>query len=366
VVAVHVIDSGDAPATFINSRSGGKLSYLSGVTQAAMKHVRPAISDRSGCGPRSASPGTCFGLSLLALALWQTGCATTKSSRTSDINAPSITPPFLAALGTIGVTSTSTVPKFTLHQPLNRSEAGEFTARRIVFLGGDAFTDDTSRLVAHLSLGISPFVLSTVAVPSRTVAEAMAIPDQSHARANSALQEIISKLSLQDELRTRVVQQTTARAAVPITLVRKPFPPGREPEFARMSCVMAGTLAWLPRGQTAADYLAGQGIDTVLELQLIHPGLKGAGKINPPLALCVDMRARLLEARSGRELWHVTARHRSEKYKFTEWAANEGELFRSELDRCFASLSDQIVDQLLRLPAAPSIALSAGFPRPSP
>ena len=118
-----------------------------------------------------------------------------------------------------------------------------------------------------------------------------------------------------------------------------------------MSCVMASTLAWLPRGQSAADYLAGQGIDTVLELQLIHPGLKGTGKINPPLALSVDVRARLLEAGSGRELWHCTAQYRSAKRKFTEWAAGEAQLFRRELDLCFGSLAEQVVHQLFNGPA---------------
>jgi hypothetical protein len=174
------------------------------------------------------------------------------------------------------------------------------------------------------------------------------MPEKSRAKACAALQETIAHLSLQDELRTRVVQRITERTSLPVKLVRKPFPSGQEAEFSRMSCVMAGTLAWLPPGQTAADYLAAQGVDTILELQLIHPGLKGTGKINPSLALCVDVRARLRAGGNGRELWQGTAQYRSAKHKFARWGADKAQLFQRELDCCFASIAEQIVDQLFR------------------
>lgn len=298
------------------------------------------------CAPHRMVTGTCLGFLLLALAIWQTGCASAKSPRTASLDASTTKPPSLAAVGIIGVIATSTVPNFTIQQPLNRQEAGEFTARQIVFLGGDDFTDDASAFLSCMTLGISPFVLSALAVPSRTVAEAMAIPEKNLSKANASMSETISKLNLQEELRTRVVQQAVERTSLPIKLVQKPLPLGREKEFSRMSCVMAATLAWLPPGQTAADYLAGQGFDTVLELHLVNPGLKGPGKINPPLALCSDVRASLFEVGSGRELWRGTARYRSAKHKFTEWAADEAQLFRGELDHCVGSLAEQIVVQL--------------------
>ena len=327
-----------------------------------MKGMRHRTTISPDPAPRLPRARNCLGLCVAMLAVLQTGCSVTKSPRMENLNST----PALAGLGTIGVTATSTVPKFTVLEPLNRNEAGEATARRIVFLGGDAFTDDVSMLVSSLTIGLSPFVLSAVAVPSRVVAEGLAMPEKSRVQANSSLQRTISNLNFQDELRTRVVQRTAARAANPIELVPKPFPPGREEEFSRMSCVMAGTLAWLPRGQTAADYLTSQGVDTVLEIQLIHPGLKGSGKINPPLALCVEVRARLLEAGSGRELWQCAAQYRSAKHKFTKWADEEARLFRRELDRCFDSLAEQIAGQLFRSPAGDAGHLLAKTARQSP
>jgi hypothetical protein len=281
---------------------------------------------------------------LLVMALGQAGCTSARSPRSVHV-AANASPP-LTVLGTIGVISTSTVPNFTVQEPLSRAEAGELTARRIVFLGGDDFTDDSSMVVSQLTLGLSTLALCVVAVPSRAVAEGLSVPEKSLAEANATMAAAVSKLNLQDELRTRVTQHIEARTSIPIKLVQKPFPPGREKEFSRMSCVMAGTLAWLPRGRSAAEYLAEQGVDTALELQLIHPGLKGAGKINPSLALTMDVRARLLEACSGRELWQGTAQYRSTKHKFTEWAEDDALLFQRELDRCFTAIASQLAAQL--------------------
>lgn len=288
---------------------------------------------------------SCFGALLLILTFVQSGCVTTPPRRTRDNSPPSAVLPPLAMLGTIGVISTSSVPKFTVREPLNCAEAGELTARRIVFLGGDDFTEDTSLLVGQLTLGLSTWVLSAAAIPSRVVAEGLAVPEAERAKASSAMMRTIADLNLQEELRRRVVERAAVRTAAPVKMVRKPFPPGSKAEFSRMSCVMAGTLAWLPRGKTAASHLAEEGVDTVLELELVNPGLKGNGKINPALALCVAVRARLWEAASGRELWRGDTQYQSAKRKFTAWAANDAQLFRRELDLCFAALADQIMNQ---------------------
>lgn len=288
---------------------------------------------------------SCFGLLLLLLTFVQSGCVTAPSRRTKDRPPLSAGLPPLAMLGTIGVISTSSVPKLTVQTPLNCAEAGELTSRRIVFLGGDDITDDTSLLVGQLTLGLSPWILSAAAVPCRVVAEGLAVPEAERAKSSSALMRTLADLNLQEELRRPVVEHAAVRTAAPVKLVRKPFPPGSKAEFSRMSCVMAGTLAWLPRGKTAANYLAEEGVDTVLELELVNPGLKGNGSINPALAVCVDVRARLWEAASGRELWRGYAQYQSARRKFTAWAANDAQLFRRELDLCFAALADQIMNQ---------------------
>jgi hypothetical protein len=130
-------------------------------------------------------------------------------------------------------------------------------------------------------------------------------------------------------------------------LVPKPLPPGQEAEYSQMAGVMCATLAWLPRGQNAAQYLTGQGVDTVLEIQLIHPGLVGNGGVNPQLRVEVAGRARLVSLRDGRELASAPLRYRGEGRTFTAWAADDAKAFRAEVERCNESLAAQSVAALL-------------------
>src|SRR6185369_13195752 len=131
-----------------------------------------------------------------------------------------------------------------------------------------------------------------------------------------------------------------------VVLVKKPLPDGAAPEFARLSGVRCATLAWLPKGQSAQDYLASQGIDTVLEIQILHPGLRGNGGVNPSLALCTEVRASLVRVRDGRELTSVPLKYQSKKHKFTDWGANGARLFREEIERCNQTVAEEIATEI--------------------
>ena len=110
------------------------------------------------------------------------------------------------------------------------------------------------------------------------------------------------------------------------------------------------TLAWLPKGQTAQDYLASQRIDTALEIQILNSGLKGNGGVNPALALCAEVRATLVRVRDGRELASVPLKYHSPKHKFTQWAANDARLFREEIERCNQNVAEEIAKEIFNKP----------------
>lgn len=113
-----------------------------------------------------------------------------------------------------------------------------------------------------------------------------------------------------------------------------------------MSSVMAGTLAWLPTGQSAEYYLSSQGIDTALEIQLVYPALKGDGIINPPMAFTAMVRARLVQVRGGKELHACEMNYRSAEKKFSEWAANDAQPLREEIESFCEQATWQIIDRL--------------------
>jgi hypothetical protein len=125
-----------------------------------------------------------------------------------------------------------------------------------------------------------------------------------------------------------------------------------------MSCVMAGTLAWLPEGQTAAYYLASQGIDTLLEIQLLYPALNGEGTMNPPMVFSTEVRVRLMRVRDGDDLYSFSMKYRSSERKFTDWAANNARGLHDELDQFSQVAAATIVHQLSLRALPPSAPLN--------
>ncbi len=92
--------------------------------------------------------------------------------------------------------------------------------------------------------------------------------------------------------------------------------------------------------------------DTLLELMVYEPNVSGREGINPGLRLSLGLRVRLIDARSGRELYYDYLDYRGTKHTLVTWAANDARLFRAEIDRCLAHLSTEIVAQFLTRPSA--------------
>ncbi len=253
---------------------------------------------------------------------------------------------FRARLGTIGLISTSTIPKFSMQKPLIKRKAAVETGQQFASLGDDERAGVWVLGTAGFGLPLIP----ASGIVGNVVGAAKGVPLAKFAQADRVLSQAVFESNLQEGLRKQILRHAQERTARSIVLVQKPFPAGAEQEFRQMACVMAGTLAWLPRGQSARDYLANQGIDTILEIQLLHPGLKGKGGINPSLALCVEVRASLLRVRDGAELYSFPVKYRSRPRKFTTWAANSAGPFREELERCYQTVSERIADQLFAQP----------------
>jgi len=94
------------------------------------------------------------------------------------------------------------------------------------------------------------------------------------------------------------------------------------------------------------DYqaLASTGIDTVLEVSVPRVGLAGQPGINPPVSLFMTARARLVRTADGAEMYaEKFDYHGGGASKFLEWAADDGQMFRQEVDRGTRSLADDIV-----------------------
>lgn len=69
----------------------------------------------------------------------------------------------------------------------------------------------------------------------------------------------------------------------------------------------------------------------------------------------MSTRARLVRVDDGAELYTREWVYRSGTRKFVEWAANNAQPLRDELDRGLQALAEQIVDELFLLYLMPTI-----------
>src|SRR5437867_2621792 len=115
------------------------------------------------------------------------------------------------------------------------------------------------------------------------------------------------------------------------------------------------------------DYraLASKGVDTALEVSGPRIGLAGQSGINPPVSLFMTARARLIRTADGAEMYAEKFDYRGgAAHKFLEWAADEGQVFRQEVDRGRRRLAGDIVR--LRFPAEPARDSTPAEPSPEP
>ena len=115
------------------------------------------------------------------------------------------------------------------------------------------------------------------------------------------------------------------------------------------------------------DYgaLVSTDIDTVLEVSVPRIGLVAQSGINPPVSLFMTAGAKLIRTADGAEVYAEKFEyHGRDAYKFLEWAADEGQVFRQEVDRGARRLAEDIVRLLF--PAEPARNSMPAEPSPEP
>ena len=254
---------------------------------------------------------------------------------------------WMSGLGTVGIVSTGTFPTVSIQHPLSKAEASQELGQHFAALGGD---EETVCAFTTVTLGYGLPIIVAGGLIGQAAGKVVGVPQRKLMTADDALDRAVAESDMQEQLRTQVRQLVGERSGGRVVLVKKPLPEGVGPEFARLSCVRCGTLAWLPKGQTAQDYLASQGIDTALEIQILNSGLKGNGGVNPSLALSFDVRASLVRVRDGRELASVPLKYQSTKHKFTGWATNDARWLREEIQLCNQTLAEEIAKELFNKP----------------
>lgn len=287
----------------------------------------------------------------LAALVFLAGCAT-------SLRAPAYFPDEAKAqLGTVGIASARFIPEVEFRTPAKGVLSG--AGRRAARWAGKAagFVGRASPSSAGCSgyacggvvlLWLGTLVGATVggALAGGVVGAMDALPAETVREAEVALTTSLSELKPQEKLRDRVFQVARQKTPHPI-LVLAEFGPSSPDEHATYGSPTT------------------QGVDSILEISMLTIGLEGDWDVNPPLALAITGRTRLVRVQDGSEVHATKLEYRSGMRIFTEWAANEAQLFREEIDRALDCLAEEIVETHFLLlptltPSSPSKPAPAG------
>ena len=270
-------------------------------------------------------------VSLLAFAILA-GCA-------AGPKAPAYLPDETRArLGTVGVASAQFVPRIDLQAPAEGGLAG--AGRRAASWAGKAAGTVARAPVGGCGGGygcglvgiiwLAALVGSTVggAVAGAVSGAVDALPPDMVREAEATLTQSLAALKLQEQVRDRVVQVARNKRRHPVRVLAD-----------------AGPLS--PEEQATYASAASHDIDSILEISVLTVGLTGDWDANPPLALTLGGRVRLVRVHDGTELHVAPMAYTSGVRTFTEWAGSDAQAFREELDRGLQYLAESVVEQTL-------------------
>jgi hypothetical protein len=247
-----------------------------------------------------------------------------------------------AQLGTIDVVSTRLIPEADLRAPTKG-----VTGRVAHGAGEGALRGFASGLGIPYPPGAG-LVLAPVGIvlgAQRGGAEAARAAKGEYLLSELALKVALTDSKVQEGLRDRVIRVVRDQSQHSVILV-----PDQD-------------VASRPEGASHPSF-AGRGIDTILEVGVIavrwtaicHPQAPGSDAAltdDPVLGLTVTARARLINAANGKEIRVSTSEDCGGNGTFGEWAANDAQLFREQLDHASQTLAEKIGKGLFGGPTSP-------------
>jgi hypothetical protein len=97
-------------------------------------------------------------------------------------------------------------------------------------------------------------------------------------------------------------------------------------------------------------------IDTVLEIAVETCGLTGGPGVNPDFSLSIGGQIRFVSAKDGKVLsTRQIGCSGNTTYKFAEWAKNNAQPFKDEIDRVFPCLANRVIEEASYLEENPPV-----------
>jgi hypothetical protein len=269
-----------------------------------------------------------FILASLLLLIGQLGCASG-----SRLLPPPPSAQVRATLGTIGVVSARLVPEATVESPTSGKGSGAAKGAAAGFFGTAAGLGQSGlwylAIFPPAALVLGGVVLTGGVVGG--VYGAVAAEDAAKVQeAETALKGVLAAERVQEAMGDRVFRVAREQTRHRFVVLERPSPPALDEGASYRS-------------------LASEGIDTILEINAPIVGLGGESGINPPLAVVMTVRTRLVRVGDVAPIYEATFEYKASARTFTEWAVNNAQPFRVGLDHAYQSLAEKIVEELFLL-----------------
>ena len=249
-----------------------------------------------------------------------------------------------AGQGALGVFSTADSPFFSLQKPLTKDQAVDGAVHDVeASLHG---LNDHPNLIVQL-------MAMTTAIPmslyGQTKGVVRGLSNKRFRSADARLTTAAQPARPPQQIAKQVAKTLSLETSQTVVLVEEPLPWGDEHDLASIQRALQSARTGVLHPQLVEDKPPQQGCletDLALEIHLVSAALEGKEGINPPLAVCVELKAQLVRLIDGQELYTCVLQYRSREHSFTQWAAKDARLFHKELEQCYQLLSRTVVNNL--------------------
>jgi len=238
-----------------------------------------------------------------------------------------------AQLGKVGLVSGRFIPKNELETPPKGAGEGAVRgagvwAKNWAWLTprGGGSGNWLVALLALAWLALTPVAAASGAVYGAVASNEPQVIEEAEANLHKALAE----LHMQETVRILILEKLQNETQYHVVLLNTPGP---------------------THSGEVIDYsaTATKGIETIFEIAVETFGLDGRWEMDPPLAIIMQARAKLIKVRNGAVLYNSVFHYRSNLHQFSEWATSDADLFRKGLDRAYQNLATQIVETVFLL-----------------
>lgn len=258
-----------------------------------------------------------------------TGCADPQHWK------PPVSEELRASFGTVGLVGLDTVPDIQVDTPAKGSlagagrKAGGWTrdwllgGPRGCSSGGSSGGGIGTILCAAVWLGLTPVVAMSGAVYGAATAEDAATVKKAETQLKDSLAKLRYGRALRDHVADEAKKYSPTLALFPLDQAN------------------LGNTDSSPDAPRAKD-----GINTILEIEVESIGVNGQWDVDPPLAITVKAKARMLESRSGKVLHDDSFRYTTKTRSFSDWAKDDAKAFSEAIDLSLQRLSEFMVERL--------------------